>query len=172
MDWTQFATRIGSVDGTHERCSTMMACAAIEELIGDEIIRAAFNAVFDFEPGAILAEYVLVHLHSAKALDMAYERYRTGDPLYRPFAVAFMAKLCQPRALDLVPVFLADAAVVSDGLMVWENLLDSPFVDWGKVPVLEWLAIVRKHATDDLGARLHLLEEGTVRMQSENGDDA
>ena len=171
VDWARFARQMGSVDDSHERCSTMMACAAIEELIGEEVIRAAFNAVFELEPGMTLAEYILVHISSVKALEMAYERYRTGHPTDRAFAVEFIAKLRQPRALDLIPTFLAEDTVVSEGLTVWENLLDSPFVDWSRVPVEDWLALAEKHATGDTSERTQAIRRELTRMQDEDSND-
>lgn len=171
MDWARFAEHMGSVDGSHERASTLLACAAIEELIGEDAIVAAFNAVFEFEPGMTLAEYVLSHISSVKALEMAYQRYQTGNPLYRAFAVEFIAKLRQPRAVNLIPTFLADDTVVNEGLMVWENLLDSPFVDWSRLPVGDWLALAEMHARGDMSERIEVIRQELAQIEDESGDD-
>jgi hypothetical protein len=58
-------------DGS-EYCTSLLAYAALEQLVGDETIDTAVDQIVDNAPGWLLAKYVVVRLVSVRATERAY----------------------------------------------------------------------------------------------------
>jgi hypothetical protein len=158
MDWTAFAQRMGSLrsDGS-EFCTSLLAYAALEQLVGDETIDTAVDQIVDNAPGWLLAKYVLVRLVSVRATERAYSIYQGTDRNRAYWAVALIAEIHHPRAFAWIPQFLSDpdVNVAVKGMDLLDALLDSPeLVDAESLDVEPILALAARDSRPEIHRRV------------------
>ncbi|MDQ2828293.1 MAG: hypothetical protein M3Y74_04490 [Chloroflexota bacterium] len=131
MDWTAFAERMGSLrsDGS-EHCNSLLAYAALEQLVGDDAIDTAVDQIVDNAPGRLLATYALVRLVSLRASERAYRIYQEATDNRAYWAVWLVVEIHHPRAFAWVSQILTDPeiAIAVLGMDLLDALLSSPEV--------------------------------------------
>ncbi len=129
MNWADFAQRMGSLqDKGIEHCNSLLAYAALEQLVGDEAIDTAVDQIMENAPGWLLAKYVLVRLVSRRATERAYAIYCEADDNRAYWAVNLIVETHHPRAFAWIPEFLADprVSIAVLGMDLLDVLLSSP----------------------------------------------
>jgi|SRR2546423_6181558 len=158
MDWTAFARRMGSLrlDGS-EHCSSLLAYAAIEQIIADDAIDTAVDHIVDNAPGCLLAKYVLVRIVSLRATERAYAVYHGADRNRAYWAVALIAEIHHPRAFAWIAQFLSDADVniAVKGMDLLDALLSSrELVDMESLDVEPILATAEQDPRPEIHKRV------------------
>lgn len=158
MDWTDFAQRMGSLrsDGS-EHCHSLLAYAALEQLVGDEAIDAAVEQAVDNAPGWLLATYVLVRLVSLRATERAYAIYQEAIDTRAYWAIALIVAIHHPRAFDWIPQLLSDPeiTIAVQGMDLLDAFLSSPeLVDVGLLDVEPILAQAERDPRPEIHKRV------------------
>jgi len=157
VEWIELATHLGSIrDDGGEWCDTDLTSRALEALVGEDNIRAAVELVVSNEPGRLLAQYVLVHMRSPIAAEMAYDIYQTSDDRSRAYwAAHLIALIGHPRAFAWIPVFLSDDGdnVAHVGMDLLDGLLSSAGVDLEPQEVERLLMLVERHPSAEVRRR-------------------
>lgn len=143
LDWVQLAGAIGQRGG-----GTHAAEQALEYLLGGGTIDAAVDLVVALDPGWELAESVLVHLRSRRALDRAYHIYQTANGERKRLAIWLIMHLARHEALAWISEFLADADVAPAGIDVLDQLVFASVADPDSDEVEALLAQAERHADE------------------------
>src|SRR5689334_5607743 len=76
VDWTELARKLGAFDTPgFEHSGSTMARAAVEELLGPEVLRSAVDHYVARKPGAELARHILWLLHPLAAMERCHQIY-------------------------------------------------------------------------------------------------
>jgi hypothetical protein len=148
IDWTKLPIDIGSISESGERGGTHFAQRALEEIIGEQNIRNGVDHVLEGRPGAELAMNVLRQISSLKALEMAYEEYKTSSGQRAASAVWLIKHICHPRSKEWIDGFLLDGNVAGWGVGVLDQLLWTHSVEPEDVEHL--IALAERHEIENV----------------------
>lgn len=123
IDWTKLAVDVGSVSETSERGGTDYAQRALEIIIGEVNINSGVEHILDGKPGTELAMNVLRQINSLKALELAYEEYKTSSGQRAATAVWLIKHIDNARSVEWIEEFLSDDNVAGWGVGVLDQLL-------------------------------------------------
>lgn len=144
IEWEALARRLGTLRDGGESGGTDLAQTALEQILGEDEIRAAVDYYVAGRRGSELARSVLHLLQPWSAMQRCYEIFRTDpDPERRRSAIALLRVVADERALAWVPEFLRDP---DEGVQTWgagvvDQLLWSDLVDEEDCrPALEMMA--------------------------------
>ena len=105
------------------RMGTLVACAALERMIGAEGIHDAVDLIMDGGTGYEIAESVLVHIRSAEATRYAYSLYRASTGQRAADAARVIKQIAHPLALQWVEELLAHPTAAGWGMGLLDQLL-------------------------------------------------
>jgi hypothetical protein len=109
-DWIDLARRLGSLaEPTIDTSGTLLARAALEEIVGPDTLRSAVDHYVSGARGASVARAVLWHIHPWSAMQRCHELYLTHSELaVRRAAIELLRVVADRRALPWVSEYLAD----------------------------------------------------------------
>jgi hypothetical protein len=150
VDWTDLARRLGSLERAGSQYgSSTMARAAVELLLGPELIRSAVDHYVSGAPGSELARHVLWLLHPWSAMERCHEIYLTSPDLDdRRAAVELLRVVADRRALPWVAIYLSDPDEI---IQAWaagivDQLLFSSLIE--EEECAELLGVMKEHANE------------------------
>ena len=124
VDWTELSRKVGQNKSPVYTSST--ALVAIEQLIGEDVIRQAVDYYVAVKPEAEFVRTILWQLHPWSAMQRCYEIYRFDTNIeYRRGAIELLRVVADARALDWIEEFLADPdpGIQSCGIGVLDQLV-------------------------------------------------
>jgi HEAT repeats len=111
INWPEIARAVGALDesGAERGCGSETARAALELLLGPDMLRQAVDHYVAFKPGFMLVRNVLWLLHPWSAMLRCYEIYKSDNSLEtRGLAVELLKVVADSRAIPWIYEFLAD----------------------------------------------------------------
>lgn len=142
IDWATLANKVGAEEG---RGGSELAQQALESVLGEDNIANAVEVILDWQPGCEIARSVLRSIHSLRATEIAYEKYKVGNAEQAVLAVALIQHIHHPRALDWIEEFLNDDIVAAWGASILDQLIWSKVVKWDDPRVVRLLDLVESH---------------------------
>ncbi len=145
IDWADLADELG-VQG---RGGTIVAEQAIEHLLGNDAVANAVAVILDLQDGWLLADSVLIHVMSPKALALAYTAYKASQGERAVRAVWLIKELRHPVALPWISEFLDDPNenIAALGAEVLDQLIFSSRTDPDSPEVENLLVQAEAHAS-------------------------
>jgi hypothetical protein len=150
IDWMALALGLG-LDPDAGRASHGHALRALEEILGEENVRAAVELRLGFNPGWNVAEAVLRAIRSELATDLAYEAYRSGAGDRAVQAVALIEAIGHPKSVAWAGELLADERVAEHGAGLLAELARRGEVERDRLAAL--VAAAEAHASEAVRER-------------------
>jgi hypothetical protein len=129
VDWQALAERLGTItwtdSGRSELGGTKVACQALTELLGNDIVLSAVEHYVEQLPGSETAMSVLQLLAPPEAMERCMEIYRSSsDPERVRWAIILLRWVADRRALEWYAEIMAnkDELVRSCGTRVIDQL--------------------------------------------------
>ena len=133
IDWSTLANRVSAFTAPNvEQSGSSMARAALEQIVGPELLRAAVDHYVSGAPGAELARSVLWQIHPWSAMQRCHELFLTGTDLdTRRSAIELLRVVADRRALPWITDYLADpdAQIQFWGAGIVDQLLYSGLIE-------------------------------------------
>lgn len=148
IDWTKLAIEIGSISASGEYGGTSFANSALEEIIGEQNIINGVKHIIEGRPGSELVMNVLQQISSLKALEIAYEEYKTSSGTEAAAAVWLIMHICHPRSKEWIEEFFLDSNVAVWGVGVLDQLLWSRSIEPEEVEHL--VALAEQHEIENV----------------------
>jgi hypothetical protein len=161
INWTEIARAVGALDKTNgEFGGSEMARAALELVLGADLLRQAVDYYVAFEPGSELVRSVLWMLHPWSAMVRCYEIYKGNGSLEdRIMAVELLQVVADSRGIPWISEFLADPepSIQNCGVGILDQLL------WGggvqEEDCAQLLELARNHSSPSVRQRAELIDE-------------
>lgn len=123
-DWLEIAKRICAIDENgSESGGDNYAELAFDEILGEEWIHSTVDYILSFKPGSETALNCLRLIHSKRAAEYAYDRYKASQGERAEQAVYIIKYIAHPISFDKIEEFLTDENVMHIGLGVLDQLL-------------------------------------------------
>ena len=111
VDWRALADKLGTITwsehGRSESGGTQVACDAITEILGDELLRDAVDFHVSCEPGGEVARSVLILLKPPAAMERCREIFRSPiDDQQAADAIGLLKMVADRRVLEWIPEFM------------------------------------------------------------------
>lgn len=121
IDWRRIADKLGTITwtegGRNERGGTDVACDAIVEILGDELLRDAVDFYVSCEPGNEVARSVLILLKPPAAMERCREIFRSPtDDQEAADAINLLKMVADERVLGWIPEFMQSE---NEGVRIW-----------------------------------------------------
>ncbi len=171
IDWIELSRKIGQdksvIYGSYH------ATLAIEQIIGEDVIRQAVDYYVAWKPERELVYHVLWRLRPWSAMQRCYEIiHLSADREDRRAAVGLLSVVGDERVLDWIDEFLADPDEwIQQGAI---NILDQMLFGGGiryNEPAMEkvgrLLAFAEAHASPDVRQGAARLRAGEARREAE-----
>jgi|SRR4030095_6978349 hypothetical protein len=101
-DWTQLATKLGTLRENGESGGDSFAKEAFDEILGDEWIANTVEHSISLKPGRELAMNCLRYIHSTKATKYAYQIYKSSTGERADQAVWLIKHLANPVSINWI----------------------------------------------------------------------
>lgn len=124
IDWIELSRKIGQDKSIIYGSSNAML--AIEQIIGEDVLRQAVDHYVAYKPESELVRHVLWRLQLWSAMQRCYEIYRFDANIeYRQGAIELLRVVADARALDWIEEFLADPdpSIQNCGIGVLDQLV-------------------------------------------------
>ena len=144
IDWMALALSVG-LDPDGGQMSDRHTQRALEEVLGEENIKAAVDLRLGFGPGWMIAEGVLRYIRSERATDLAYEAYTTAGGDRSIQAVFLIKEIAHPKALDWVEELLRDERVTGLGANLLDQLVWRHEIELDDAQVRRLLSLAEAH---------------------------
>ena len=159
IDWQLLAQQVGSlkpssssVTGWTEIGSSELAKQAIEQLLGEENLRAAVDYYISQQPGSELVRSILWQLHPYSAMQYCYDLYKSSAANMdtRRTAIELLRVVADYRVLPWIHEFLEDddPSIQGWGVGVLDQLLFSNLVHADDSRVEALLRQISEHPSD------------------------
>lgn len=159
LDWEALARDICSTNQYEERGGSEYAQQALGLIIGEQNTYNAVRLIITWQPGSGLARSVLRYIHSVRAMEIAYQEYKTGNKEYAASAVGLIKDICHPRALDWVYEFLRDDEVAIWGIGIIDQLIWSNTIKWDDPRVASLLEVAKSHHDENVRRQAEFIQE-------------
>lgn len=149
IDWAHYVQEFGA----ESSFGTDLARRVLERILGEENIARAVQLILEEEPGWTVAQSVLVHITSKRAVEMAYQAYQQSTGQRAVNAVFLIKDIAHPRALAWVAEFLVDPRLGTLGIDVLDQLIWNHSADPEDPNVEALLRLAQQHPTEAVRQR-------------------
>jgi len=159
-NWTELGEKIGAISEDGESGSSVYASIAFEEILGQEWIENTVEHIvaLKFKLGQELAMNCLKLIHSQKAVQYAYNIYKSSNGERASQAVWLIKQIAHPFSYGYIEEFLDDDNVKGWGIGVLDKLLWEEQIQYDS-KVEHLLQLAEGKGNEDLQGQVNFIRE-------------
>ena len=151
VDWRVLAEKLGTIswteNGRGESGGTGVACDAITEILGSELLRDAVDFYVSGQPGNQVARSVLLLLKPRVAMERCLEIFRSPiDEQEAADAINLLKMVADRHVFEWIPEFMDSGNV---GVRVWTlGIIDQLLIMQEAITLEEAMPFIKQGLTD------------------------